>query len=352
MKVSPATLGAQLDTATDSRSSTGVEERAGERSYAKPIGNMDRMPFSPTLPMNLLRRADILVRRCRRLSSRRLGTPDWKVRCTGRLESRPYPMVQVHGAKFSLGEISPRASLQGEGAVRGGGFAFLTPPRYGRLCANAAWLRLLKLGRAPLRAPLHMQLHFGAIPGSSDFVPDASWRSLRQAPSPMLENLLALPIGVVAAVMTAALWLFVTPLRDITPAMSLPAFLLLFAGLVVVHELIHALVHPMAGLSARSILGFWASLGFYAHYDGEMSRNRLVACLLMPLLVISIVPLLVSAFAQVASGWIAFVSVINALCACVDLLLAGLILFQIPATAIVRFKSWRIYWRDHDTLAA
>ena len=59
--------------------------------------------------------------------------------------------------------------------------------------------------------------------------------------------------------------------------MSLPTFLLAFAGLVVVHEGIHALVHPMAGLSPHSILGFWASLGFYAHYDGEMSRNRLVA---------------------------------------------------------------------------
>jgi len=197
-----------------------------------------------------------------------------------------------------------------------------------------------------------MRFHLGAIPNSPDFVPDErSWRSLRQAPWPLLENLLALPIGVVAAVVVAVLWFLVTPLRDITPAMSLLTFLLLFAGLVVVHELIHALVHPMAGRSPHSILGFWASLGFYAHYDGEMSRNRLVAILLMPLLIISIVPLLVSAVAQVSSGWIAFVSAFNALCACVDLLLAGSIIFQIPATAIVRFKSWRIFWREHDRLA-
>ena len=197
-----------------------------------------------------------------------------------------------------------------------------------------------------------MRFQLGAIPSSPDFVPDASWRSLRQAPAPWKENLLALPIGVVAAVIVAALWFLLTPLRDITPAMSLPAYLLLFAGFVVVHELIHALVHPMAGLSPRSILGFWASLGFYAHYDGEMSRNRLVACLLMPLLIISIVPLLVSAVTQVSSGWVAFVSAFNALCACVDLLLAGSVLFQIPATAIVRFKSWRIFWKEHDPLAA
>ena len=140
--------------------------------------------------------------------------------------------------------------------------------------------------------------------------------------------------------------------KAIYSLINLPAFLLSFAGIVVVHELIHALVHPMAGRSPHSILGFWSSLGFYAHYDDEMSRNRLATILLMPLLTISIVPLLVSAVTQVSSGWIAFVSAFNALCACVDMLLAGSVLFQIPATAIVRFKSWRIYWREPDTLAA
>ena len=196
-----------------------------------------------------------------------------------------------------------------------------------------------------------MRFHLGAIPSSPDFVPDASWRSLRQ-PSPWLGNLLALPIGAVAGIAVAVLWFLVTPLRDITPAMSLPAFLLAFAGLVVVHELLHALVHPMAGRSPHSILGFGPSVGFYAHYDGELSRNRLVAILLMPLLIISIVPLLVSAVTQVASGWVALVSAFNAFCACADMLEAGLVLFQIPATGIVRYRSLRIYWREHDTLAA
>ena len=196
-----------------------------------------------------------------------------------------------------------------------------------------------------------MRFHLGPIPSSPDFVPDASWRSLR-APPPWLGGLLSLPIGVVAAVVVVMLWLLVMPLRDIASAVSLPVLLFSFAGIIVVHELIHALVHPMAGRSPRSILGYWALLGFYAHYDGEMSRNRLVACLLMPLLIISIVPLLVSAVTQVSSSWVAFVSAFNALCACVDILLAGSVLLQIPATAMVRFKTWRIYWREHDTLAA
>jgi hypothetical protein len=148
------------------------------------------------------------------------------------------------------------------------------------------------------------------------------------------------------------LWLLVMPLRDIASAVSLPVLLFSFAGIVVVHELIHALVHPMAGRSPHSILGFWPSVGFYANYDGEMSRNRLVTIMLMPLLIISIVPLLVSAVTQVASGWVAFVSAFNAFLSCADMLDAGLVLFQIPANRIVRFHGWRIYWREHDTLAA
>jgi len=123
--------------------------------------------------------------------------------------------------------------------------------------------------------------------------------------------------------------------------------------MVVVHELIHLVVHPMSGWSPNSIVGVGGpSTGVYAHYAGEMTRNRFVTILLMPLVVISFVPLLVAAVAQVSSGWVAFVSAFNAFLACADILDAGLVLFQIPATATVRCRGLRIYWREHDTLAA
>lgn len=109
----------------------------------------------------------------------------------------------------------------------------------------------------------------------------------------------------------------------------------------------------MSGRSPHSILGFWPSrVLFYAHYDGEMTRNRFIAILLMPFVVISVVPLLVSAVAQVTSGWVAYISAFNALLACGDMLGAGMVVFQIPATAIVRNQGWRTYWRAHETLAA
>lgn len=193
--------------------------------------------------------------------------------------------------------------------------------------------------------PLHLRFHLGSIPVSSDFVPDASWRRLRE-PSPWGEKLIALPVGLVAAGTVAALWYFVTPLQTATLAVSVPAVLLAFAGIVVVHELLHVLAHPMRGRSPHSVIGFSPSEAFfYGHYAGEVSRNRFLTILLMPLIIISVVPLLVSATAQVGPGWVAVVSVFNVLLAFSDLLLVSLVLFQIPKAATVRQQGWKTYWR-------
>ncbi len=198
-----------------------------------------------------------------------------------------------------------------------------------------------------------MRLHFGAIPSSPDFTPDASWKPLR-APSLWMGKLVFFPIGIVAAAVVAVLWLAITPLQvqDVISTLSLSGLVVSFAGMVVVHELLHVVVHPMSGRSPHSIVGFGPSIGFYGHYGGEMTRNRFVVILLAPLVVISFVPLLVAAVARVASGWGAFISAFNALCACADILDAGLVLFQIPATAIVRQQGLRTYWREHETPAA
>lgn len=211
---------------------------------------------------------------------------------------------------------------------------------------------MLHPARAKRRAP-HMRFHLGALHSSPDFVPDASWKPLRQ-PSPWMELLAAYPIGIVAAGMVAVLWLAITPfqLQDVISTMSLRGFLVSFAGMVVFHELIHLVVHPMSGRSPHSIVGAGGpTTGIYSHYAGEMTRNRFVTILLMPLVIISFVPLFVAAVAQMSSGWIAFISALNAFGACADTLDAGLVLFQIPASAIVRCRGLRIYWREHDTLA-
>ena len=118
-----------------------------------------------------------------------------------------------------------------------------------------------------------MRFHFGAVPTLPDFAPDADWKSLRE-PAAWMVQFIAFPIGCITAGITALLWLATTPLGDpastasaiasafvavpwlarasfgeVLLAMKPGSLLLWLASLVVVHELIHAAVHPMAGRS-------------------------------------------------------------------------------------------------------
>lgn len=204
-------------------------------------------------------------------------------------------------------------------------------------------------GEPSVREQNSMRFHLGAIPETPDFTPDSSWRSLRE-PTPWVMQFLAIPIGVAAVVVVVLLWFQITPLAEVTGPLSMSAFLLSFVGIIVVHELVHVGIHPMVGRSRHSFLGFWPSrVLFFAHYTGELTRNRFVAILLMPLVVISFVPLIVAAVTHVASGWAAYISAFNALLACGDILGAGIVLFQVPATAIVRNQGWSTYWREQTT---
>jgi hypothetical protein len=100
-------------------------------------------------------------------------------------------------------------------------------------------------------------------------------------------------------------------------------------------------------------VGLWPScLLFYAHYEGELSRNRFLAILAMPLVVISGVPLLASALLGQASIIPAAVSEFNTLAACGDAVGICFLLVQVPRRAIVRNQGWRTYWRIDRTSVA
>ena len=155
----------------------------------------------------------------------------------------------------------------------------------------------------------------------------------------------ALPIGLATGLLFGYLWLLTTPLDDPGVFFDLWNFLLLIP-IIVVHEFIHALGYPMAGRSDKTVVGCWPSKGvFYAHYLGELSRNRLITVFLLPIATMSLLPLLTAMIARVDIEWLAFVSTWNAALACGDLLGAGLVITQVPSNAIVRNQGWFTYWR-------
>lgn len=191
-----------------------------------------------------------------------------------------------------------------------------------------------------------MRFHLGPIPSSPDFQPDESWNSLNEF-SPWAMQAAALSLGLAFTIFLATLWWAFTPLGELDLSFSELFFLIL--GQIVVHELIHAFASPKCGRSHNTVVGFWPSkLLFYAHYSGELTRNRFLVILLLPFIIISLVPLLFSFLLQTACSWIAFLSVFNGLASCLDIYGAGMILAQIPRNAVIRNQGWKTYWKSAD----
>jgi hypothetical protein len=196
-----------------------------------------------------------------------------------------------------------------------------------------------------------MRFHLGAIP--EDFEPDGSWRPIHE-PNPIVMQFFAVPIGLGVALFVGYCWHWLGVLTTVHfraghAAFFLVALLLSFPALIIVHELLHAVVHPRCGRSPATIIGAWPSRGlFYAHYCGPLTRDRFLAVFAMPFLIITVLPILVSATGllpprlAMAAAWF---STWNALFACADYLGIALVLLQIPRAAIVQNRGWRTYWK-------
>jgi hypothetical protein len=204
-----------------------------------------------------------------------------------------------------------------------------------------------------------MRFCLGPIPEDPAFEPAPPvWRALCE-PHPAWLQLIALPFCALGIFATLRCWIALAPaaLRfeihagasggrwvglSAGPAMFFAGFTLL----VLVHEGIHLLAHPDIGRSPHSILGAWPRmLLFYAQYLGEMSRTRFIAILLMPFLVLSPGLALLAAALRWPSPILAGFSLFNALSAGGDLFAVSLLLWQVPARAIVRNRGWKTYWR-------
>ena len=186
-----------------------------------------------------------------------------------------------------------------------------------------------------------MRFHIGEIPDSPDFVPDSTWMLVRQ-PTPWVMQLLALPIGLTLAVFLGVLWLMLTPVGRGPPPSARQCLGALLA-IVPAHEALHLAMHPRTG---DSIFGVWPSrLLFYTHYHNQLPCRRYIGVLLLPVVILSLVPLLACALTAAPSAFLAAASVINALLACGDLFTVGLLLAQVPLGATLRNKGWRVYWK-------
>jgi hypothetical protein len=130
---------------------------------------------------------------------------------------------------------------------------------------------------------------------------------------------------------------------------ALAALLVGLAGLLAIHEIIHALLHPGNGTTGSTVLGVtFRPMLLYAAYLGAIGRNRYVAVLLAPLVLLSVLPASLSAtgLLDIAfSPLLVALTVVNAASSGVDLLGAALILWQVPGHSVLQNHGWPTYWK-------
>jgi putative zincin peptidase len=202
-----------------------------------------------------------------------------------------------------------------------------------------------------------MRFCFGKVPPNEEFHPERDgWRKIREP------NFLALyAAGIpIAALTVVALSIAITSVGDqsativvkpgdVTPARVVIGLVLVAGGFLaalVIHEVVHLVAHPGVGLSRDSVIGIWPSRGVaYAHYDGEITRNRFICMAALPFVVLSLGPV----FWFWASGhvniWLAFLALFNGIGSSFDILVIGICLAQIPGNAVMRNNGWLTYWR-------
>ena len=193
-----------------------------------------------------------------------------------------------------------------------------------------------------------MPLHLGPVP--DNFEPDAAWRELKK-PGPIAIQLLALPVGLVAAATATCFWLLVgLDPRYIGQGLRLVALMAFLVHaippLILAHELSHAIAYPSF---TRTILGFWPrGMLAYAVFPVPLSRNRCLFAGAMPILVLSVLPWVAAATGVFPQGvmWAAAgISIVHSLLNGVDILLLGQILLEVPPEAVVHHKGWSRFWR-------
>lgn len=198
-----------------------------------------------------------------------------------------------------------------------------------------------------------MRVIIGPVPKDEGFHPEqGSWTKLKELSFDMLV-LLSIPTALLLAVGILFAWVAVAQVHGIEEPVQIvftPGTLLgsiaAFIGLIVGHEMVHLVALPRCGLTSATVVGFWPQkVTPYVSHEGELSRNRYLIVGLMPLLLLSVVPLLVGLLFAWMPLWLVVLSIINGFVSAGDIINAIVLVSQTPRSAMVRSKGLETWWR-------
>lgn len=193
-----------------------------------------------------------------------------------------------------------------------------------------------------------INFHWGEIPTAPDFEPDESWTPLRE-PGMWGMQLIATFIGLLAAGAVASIWFRLTPLTRFgfePTLLTALGLLALVAIVVIIHELLHGVAHLISQGDGQTVIGFWpAKIVFYAVFLGPKRRNGQLFSFMLPLTVISLLPLALAILLQITVPLLAFVSIVNVALAAGDIFGFFLVAYQVDQRAVVQNKGHQTYWK-------
>ena len=194
-----------------------------------------------------------------------------------------------------------------------------------------------------------MKIHIGEIQEDQNVNLDG-WTEVLKPPIKKWQ-LLVFPIALFNLIVVILLWLKFTPALDEIQPVTFPqdiiGFFLCLIGLLLVHELIHTLFHPYIGLTKYSTIGLYPSKGLlYSIYKGELSRMHFIIILLMPIFIISVVPLIIAIFTNYFNIWYAYITIANAFVAAGDISEIVMVFKQAPPKSRIKRTGWKYYWKN------
>lgn len=190
-----------------------------------------------------------------------------------------------------------------------------------------------------------MRFNLGPPP-TNDAIPETgvAWNLIRE-PQPLQSQLIAVFFGLVIAACIIFVLLSAKGIDWILNFSGL-AVLLLMIPVMPVHEAIHALCFKGALTSGRVVFGFYPkALGFYAHYDGEISWYRYIVIVAAPFLLLTVMPVLIVVLFRLDYPLLTEAATANGVMSAMDLFAVIIVSKQVPRQAVLVNSGMKTWWR-------
>jgi len=185
---------------------------------------------------------------------------------------------------------------------------------------------------------------------------DVSGYKKLKEPSLSRLALISLPVGLIAALLLFIITQYLTSVKisidlfylfkDVKLIiLAILGFISFNIIIIIVHEFLHAIIFPEKLSSDNIIFGVYRSSMFFAFYKLDMKRERMIICMLFPILLLSMVPLVFIIMLNINLPIINFLILYHITLSSGDLVGVYLILINSPKGCYLKNKGYHTYYR-------